>query len=124
MDLRCYYCYPLAQENCTDPIQDNIPIVNCEEFSEETITFCYSVYLEGNTLHIFFLIYTSPNILNFLVHPPNESDSGIYRGCWNKFEDNLTICDYLTKKMGSSSNVTWCSACTQDYCNEDIYQTA
>jgi hypothetical protein len=104
MDLRCYYCYPLAQENCTDPIQDNVPIVNCEEFSEETITFCYSVYLE--------------------LHPPNESDSGIYRGCWNKFEDNLTICDYLTKTMGSSSNVTWCSACTQDYCNEDIYQTA
>jgi hypothetical protein len=53
MDLRCYYCYPLAQENCTDPVQDNVPIVNCEEFSEETITFCYSVYLERNTLHYF-----------------------------------------------------------------------
>jgi hypothetical protein len=52
------------------------------------------------------------------------TNSGIYRGCMIKYENDDNECDYLTLALSTTGNVTWCETCVEDDCNVDQYQNA
>jgi hypothetical protein len=101
MNMICYDCNPASQGSCTDPVRDNATEVYCPRLAD-MLSYCFSVYVDANT----------------------ATNSGIYRGCMIKYENDDNECDYLTLALSTTGNVTWCETCVEDDCNVDQYQNA
>jgi hypothetical protein len=100
-NIKCYSCGPTDEGNCIDPRTQIYPEIDCNETRMDGWgPSCYSLYVQ-------------PGLETAYL-------GGFYRGCYLTENMNVAVCDYMEIYYKSIGNVTWCTRCGTDDCNDNL----
>jgi hypothetical protein len=73
-----------------------------------------------NQVNIFLIKMKDFTFQTFLPGLETAYLGGFYRGCYLTENMNVAVCDYMEIYYKSIGNVTWCTRCGTDDCNDNL----
>ncbi|XP_044252771.1 uncharacterized protein LOC123003823 [Tribolium madens] len=112
LGLKCYDCDPTVPGQCKAPEKDNVKEIHCEDLDTSSVQKAVPRQFENGEEGDW-------SCVNFKFESKNETMSGIFRGCYKKENDSLSVCDKLKadESKDDGDSVQSCKECRDDLCN-------